>query len=429
MFLDNAGNFHKGWNEWWFLTDPEAFVYRHLPVSSDNHILQDVQMINKPFTSSKYWDTIVDRDPATRMFGMEPLTMQNTRFETNAKEIVIQYSCSRKLTHFISLYEELSGDSRHSDKHYVLMPDFRWHMIYEKDGVVTARIRFPQRGHYSVRLSAQYNIEGKTEAVTCFQYRVFYDGRRSVGFPKGLDQAWGEQPEFLAAGFKVIKPLQPYIKTKDGYVVIKLKLPSSGILPNKHRLINSTYDSERLKCVYAEKRGNLITYYIQCPETGEYKFEIYAKYDNQDPNGGYFVGAAFFIQSSALRPVCYPHPSPRDFNTHFAGPNEHFYKMGLSTDTKSSTLTLTDRKAKLHIKKYKPTSILVEIFTKADKINKDRYLKVVQNDNECIVTISEPQLAGFYWIELYAAPHDTDTYPYAGSFCLPYKCTKIFPTK
>ena len=265
-------------------------------MTRDSAISLDLQMIKNPYTSAKKWDTMVEQSPETYAFKMQPLSHPDTRITTKASELILKYSCQVKLSHYVSLVrQEVKGNSLYSTE----LQDF-WYIIYEKNGIVTIHIRFPNEGVYILKLLAKVatgDEQLKAKTMRSLMYRITYNGKSGVSFPQGLGHNWGEQPDYLAAGFSIVEPASTVIITKDGFVKVKQSLPSTGYVANLHHLVKSEVIGNSIKktnldqYVYGEKSKDEITYYIQCPVAGEYRFEIYAKYDNSS-NGGYYVGVA-----------------------------------------------------------------------------------------------------------------------------------------
>ena len=199
LYIVNQGGktFIKGWNEWWFLTEPESFIYTHLPMMRDGTISLDHQMIKNSYTSAKIWDIMVERSPATYAFKMKPLSHSETRITTNESVLVLKYSCQVKLYHCVSLeMQEVNGNSFTSTK----LQD-SWYILYEKNGIVTVHIRFPKAGVYILRLLAKVitgDEQVKAKTIQSLMYRITYNGKSGVPFPHGLGHNWGELPNFLA---------------------------------------------------------------------------------------------------------------------------------------------------------------------------------------------------------------------------------------
>ena len=386
-------------------------MYSHIPMSDDKTLLSEQQMVKKPQLDSEKWDTQIERTPAAYHFAIEPVTHQETRIKVEEDELVIKYRCKEGLEHFVNVYflqnntiQQLNDTS---------------HVLYESEGAVHGHIRFKKAGVYFVNFVAEVKNghDMIKHPITSLIYRITFAGKGANPFPQVLHSKLGLHPDFENSGFQLISPTSPVVATTNGCATITIKLPTKGVISNIASFYKSEANSSReLKgLVYCEKKGNMARYYIQCPERGEYKFGIFSKYKEGE---SLQLAMVFLITcQNAGNPVYY-HPED---SIALAGPNAHFYQIGLTTDQNASTLKFVDDHVSLNIKKTIPASLMVELKSSC-KVKSEELLKIDETDELLKVTVKKPNVPGYYWLTMYAKKGSkSGSYSHAGCFCIPYK--------
>ena len=294
-------------------------------------------------------------------------------------------------------------------------------MLYAiKDNEVTVDVCLPGRGSYSLKilgevLTPNWPNEGKADVPVerLFWYKIDYDGAgKSDSFiPSRTGAEWGMTAHFQAAGFELIYPESPVIETKDGMCQIQMQLPTFGVFPTFHRLHHDSANTSQLQsCVYGEKTGNFVTYYIRCPYQGEYRFEIYYLPQRNTTGSGHYNGAAFLIQckETCKDAFCYT------ASEKLGGPLPVFYaRFGLRAETSDSTVKLRDGKADLTFQKTRPVKLFATL--QAGK-GKSTSVKETNTDDATTFHI-EASGEGFHFFKLYACEANENSGPLVATYC------------
>ncbi|KAH3856025.1 uncharacterized protein LOC127871145 [Dreissena polymorpha] len=84
----------------------------------------------------------------------------------------------------------------------------------------------------------------------------------------------GAQPKFSDLGLSALSHIEPEIRTNDNQMEIKLKCKDN--LKVTHQLINCRTDEEKSEYVFTQTLHGTISFIISLPESGYYKFQIFA---------------------------------------------------------------------------------------------------------------------------------------------------------
>lgn len=84
----------------------------------------------------------------------------------------------------------------------------------------------------------------------------------------------GAQPKFSDLGMSCLSQIEPEIRTNDNQLEIKLKINKP--LKVTHQLINTRDNSDHSQFVFTQTYHGTITFIINLPESGYFKFQIFA---------------------------------------------------------------------------------------------------------------------------------------------------------
>lgn len=90
----------------------------------------------------------------------------------------------------------------------------------------------------------------------------------------------GAQPKFAELGLSALSNIDPEIRTNDNQLEIKLKYKDP--VKVTHQLINTREDKEMSEFVFTQTLHGTISFIINLPESGFYKFQIFALPANDD---------------------------------------------------------------------------------------------------------------------------------------------------
>ena len=396
------------------MTDPEAFVETHLPMARDGSLLTELQMVQAPWQSSAKWDEKAERKPAAYQFGISPLSHPERMITTKQNELTIKYHSEAKLSHYVNIYFKNGSNLEKVNA--------SWCVMYELDGIIFANIRFQHAGVYHVKFGAE--VKEGDDAITgtlqSLLYRISFEGKGAKPYPKALYGKLGLQAAFYNSGFQLIHPRSPIISTSTGLATVTLQLPTTGVVSNTVRFYDAS-DSGKKEVpglLYGQKKGKMARYFIQCPEKGEYAFAVASKCKKGETLQW---AAVLLISCTNVNSPVYHHPVDVNVCVQLAGPNSHFYDLGLTTNQYSSTVAFVDDVAVLHIKKTKPVVLSVKLKSQLE-VNSEELLKKDETKEQLKITVDKPNIPGYYWLVLYAKDEKQEgLLPYAGCFCLPYK--------
>lgn len=84
----------------------------------------------------------------------------------------------------------------------------------------------------------------------------------------------GHQPKFGELGLSAFSHIEPDIRTNDNQLEIKLKCKDA--LKVTHQLINCRTDQEVSEYVFTQTLHGVISFIVSLPESGFYKFQLFA---------------------------------------------------------------------------------------------------------------------------------------------------------
>ena len=386
----------------------------HIPLDG-NTILTAEQHMAKPITDPKLWAEMALISPQAVQYGIKPLTHPRSLITTSTGEVVIQYVCEFPLSQFTNVEKtEIRGNTR---TNIPLAHDASKKMVamFRSGNLTTIMARFTEPGIFELHISAY--IENGPESLkvpqAILQYGIHNTGRAKPFPVTQYGTEWGETKNFLDAGFSILYPKQAIVKSTNGIAMFQIQLPTSGVLPNMFQLVHCDSDGNSSECdeyVRAEQRGDRATYLIQCPKVGEYRLDIFVKYDGKS----FTAGAAVLIQCEK------PMDNVIEYNSkkQLFGTNKHFHDLGFVTSAKSTTIHARNGTARLRVKKTRPA----EIFATLNKLGSDsseQYVKGAE-DGDMITFNINPTEMGVYAFELYASKPNIRSKGFAGRFLVSY---------
>ena len=383
-----------------------------MPLDGDT-IQPSEQHMENPITDPKQWAEMALMSPQAVQYGIKPLTHPKNLIETSTGEVIIQYTCGFPFNQYI----KVAKISKNATTRTVSEGDSldRLVALFTSSNTCTIMTRFTEPGTYEVELWA--NIENGHAALKATEKVLHYsitNTGRAKPLPRERDNQWGASRNFLDAGYLIVYPKSAIIKTSNGVAMIQVKLPTKGICPNMLRLYHSDKQGKVTRCddyVNAEQRGNMATYFVQCPEVGEYKLEVCAKYDTKTE--GLSVGAGFLIQcdTPAQNSIKFGNKS------RLLGTNEHFHDLGFVTSAKSTTIHVRNGTARLRVKTTQPA----EIFATLNKLGSDSSEQLRGTQEGDLITFNiNPTEKGLYAFELYASKPNIKNKGFAGRFLVSY---------
>ena len=367
--------------------------------------------MNTPITDPKLWAEMALVSPQAVHFGIKSLTHPQALIKTSTGEVVIQYTCEFPLAQYTHVKKsQIKGNTRTS---ITLTDDSSDKMVamFTSGKKTTIVTRFTEPGTFELIVSA--NIENGPNILKEPQHIMHYaieNTGRATPFPvTKYGREWGATRNFLDAGFSILYPKEASVKSTDGIAMVQIQLPTSGVLPNMFQLVHCDIygkSSECHVCVRAEQQGDVAVYLIQCPKVGEYRLEIFVKFERES----FDLGAAVLIQCDK------PMKNVIEYNSNkqLFGTNKLFHDLGFVTSAKSTTLYVKNGTARLRVKQTRPAEIFATIKKLGNDSNK-QYMINTQKDEFITFNIS-PSEKGQYLLQLFASKPKCKTKEFAGRF-------------
>ena len=399
----------------WFITDPDQFVFSHLPFDGDNVTLSD-QLKRMPFTTVQGFTKVPYQHPKVAAYQMKPLSHKNQIIQTKSSLLKIRFKCTKK--NYLDFATKLEKKSGVVNKQYIVTTYPNRCVICQVGDQLHVTINLPGDGTYMFRLMGKPVKGDDTSTNVLISYKIFNRGQKDLPqYFSECNEIFGMYPKFRAAGYKVKMPKKgAVISSKNGRAKVKLHLPSRGEIPNSHKLFVEEDNRYReLKdCVYGEREGKNVKYRIRCPVVGTYYFQLlYKPEQGRGVNEGYYHGGCYQIR---CKKACKDEERFID-NTSWGGPTRQFYNLGLTISAKGSTLPVVSGRVQLVVLK---TRSNVNVWAQLhNKLHVADSCLTKTTDKEFTTFTLQPPVRGYYFIKLYAS--NTNSGPEVALYCVKYK--------
>lgn len=261
-YLDIDGKFHRLFDEFWFLTDPDTFVYDHFPTHSIWQLLEkpiDIEEFNKkPSLTEK-----------SRELGFQLISHQQP-LVTFQDEVTIRFGT--ETFPLSNILAELKDSENKELNHHRCM-----RRIDEKTFEV--RVVPPEVGQYSLQLfgKAKDYRHAKFRKLMEYTLRCEKVSEKQVKFPEHA-KAWGMEPNYAELGFA------------DSVLSLSVLNSDSNELSftvEQTKVVNMTVDLKTVEetntnlkeCVLVTAKDKMKVVYVRFPQTGYYRLDIFAEGD------------------------------------------------------------------------------------------------------------------------------------------------------
>lgn len=274
-FLDLNGKFHRRFDEFWFLTDPEVFAYDHYPSHSKWQLLDDPLSIDefnkKPsltersrelgFQLKSHREPIVDFDNEVSVsFATEtfPLSNITADLKNDDGEEMNEYRCMKRLD----------------------------------DKTFEVRVVPPRPGEYSLTLygRAKDYRHAKYRKLMEYTLRCDHTYENGVVFPSH-SKAWGPEPNYAELGFAdTIQTLSVFQSDTEEFTIqldqtknvpVFAELKAASDIKTELKGYTMITAIENAKCVH-----------IRFPSSGYYRLDVYAEGESEK----YEYAALFLLE-------------------------------------------------------------------------------------------------------------------------------------
>ncbi len=397
---DSTNTYNKQWDETWFISNPEIFAVRHLPLTHAHQIDIKKQGIDIPYKDVTSWDSDLCYDAIAVACKLEPISYKKGVIVTHDNTAKLKFSSSiyGEAAFFYQSMEALSG--KNVSNHVLL---------YSTSGRLVCDIRLPGAGDYILKIGlSDEAMNGKLRKNVrnmCYIFTIRGTGSESYEpYPK--KQVWGPLPEMIVSGCRIVNYQGPVLTTKSGLVQVTIQLPVSGICPIWMQLHDKEGNAQSGQCVYVERQGQILTGHVACPRIGNFELSASAKFQK---GNSYTPLARWMIvcESRAAEKDMFPdYSSPYPY-----GPHPNIIPLGLRVVSPlSSTILAKDGCATLLLMTERPLSIISKLFTSSGEVY-DKYLSSINEETEGNKINIHLRIAkiGIYKLDIYAGENTCRT--------------------
>ena len=289
-------------NEFYFLPNPEEFIYTHLP-NDDKW-----QLLARPVTVQEFQEMVYLKPP---FFDLNLRLLDHRRCIQYASdgEIEIQVGLPQKKRRFLyQLWISTAGKDDQSNMLSEVGLDRFVFMEYDED-FVNFRVVFPIAGKFKLELFSRADTCDDFNAydLVC-SYIIFCDDPKQdcKPMPENTRREWGPGPDMEVAGLKPITHKKGLVECANGTVEMKFKQERDVKVLAK--LQSNSLSQEALgNYTLSHKEGEEIVFNIKLPEAGDYALNLYAK--DADEKGPYPSVCTYLLTSETAAFDTTPFPS------------------------------------------------------------------------------------------------------------------------
>ena len=256
-------------NEVYFLTNPQQFVYSHIPIDDEGS-----QLLARPVTMREFTEMAYLK-PAFFDLGLRLL--EHRKCVLHAIEGEIDFQIGTPVGKRRTFMYRLWMSNKQSMDNIKLE---RFCIMQQKNDTLFCRIYFPKAGKFKLEMFGR-DADDKSEGNYCKQICAFiiHCDKPAEGvkaFPENNRREWGPGPDLEAAGLLPLSHDDAMIEAEDGTVIVRFK--AERAVEILHHLHSNTKTKEDLKGQIVhymdDDKGELVVY-IRLPETGDYALNLF----------------------------------------------------------------------------------------------------------------------------------------------------------
>lgn len=259
-------------NEFYFLPDPDQFIWTHFP--DDNKW----QLLKKAVTIQQFENHYYVRE-RFHILGMSSLqtTKINCVADTREGEVEFQFGLPKERSaNYRFKYMLYRSKATASESRVDVFLD-RFVLFEQREDVLRFALRFPIKGSFKLDIYGLDVEEGDVFDLCCTYIINCPQGKTNcLPLPDCPPVGWGPVPETAMAGLKPISHNQAEVTSKDGYVEIRLGKERALAF---HQLLKHSIIDEATLSKYSitEMDDNQATVYLRLPQKGEYALKLFAQ--------------------------------------------------------------------------------------------------------------------------------------------------------
>ncbi|KAK3099611.1 hypothetical protein FSP39_007024 [Pinctada imbricata] len=319
---ENRGSYKTQcrFREFYFLTDPEIFIYDHFPDDEKWQLLA-----RKVSYAEARKMAALRADFFRHELNLRSHPEANVTSEDGNITFTIGLPKDIRMSFVYKLYR--SKQSRESID--PLRSELERYVFLERDSdehVIRAGIRLPSEGRYLFEIHGSENVESHHALLVT--YVIICTGIKDIvkPLPPNIRQEWGPGEDTLDMGMVPVTHKKGQIEADDGDAEITFNLEKD--LEFKHDLIKGDKDIPIPEGhVVHTIEGSKMNINVRLPEPGEYALNVLAK-DRMKKTR--FSPACTYLVSCDEEPL-QSKPFPKIDGRHI-GPNEFFSELGLKEE-------------------------------------------------------------------------------------------------
>ncbi|KAJ8317703.1 hypothetical protein KUTeg_005607 [Tegillarca granosa] len=271
--LTASGEFQYEFDDHFFMTDPNKFIYTHFP--DDEHL----QMLTTPVTLEEFCNMPI-MTPHFFMLGLGLFDHKEHKLYSKGETtITLLYPSDRKHYHFT-----FSIHPSHEEEEFQGVKFNRFGMLEANKGKVTFTLRLPRKDTYVFYVYAKEELPDKKDSMFT-QVCEFKIEQQEVldplprPFPPCPYQSWGPGSSFYQYNLET-NQCGSIIIAKGGSAKFEIKAPKA--MQYRTRMVQHNTNSEFEGYVTYKTVDDKTVFSVTVPEKGEYGLEIYAKDPDTD---------------------------------------------------------------------------------------------------------------------------------------------------
>lgn len=295
--LTTSGDIQHGLDDHFFLTIPSRFIYTHFPDDQQWQLLE-------PQVTMEQFSNMPVMTPHFFLLGLDIIS-HNTYQVTSQGEttITLRYPTNCPPFHFtFSIHPNVKNDEGEGQKLN------RYGMLEAHDGIITFRLRLPEKGSYNFFVYAKEDSPEKKDSMfaqVC-EYKIVQEEVLSPvakPFPPCAYQSWGPGSAFYLFGM-LTEHTNAVITTQGGQATLIVTTPK--IMQYRTRLVQFQDATDFEGYVIHRTTGNETKFSITAPGRGEFGFEIYAKDPDIDSKKMRHVAQYLVVCEEDVKPMQLP---------------------------------------------------------------------------------------------------------------------------
>ncbi|XP_060078850.1 uncharacterized protein LOC132558320 [Ylistrum balloti] len=395
---ENRGTFktHVRFRDYYFLTDPEMFIYDHFPDD------EKFQLLARPLTYEEARDAAALRSDFFRHdLYLRSHPTCRVHCPDGTVTFVLGMKKKKSMAFVYKLYRskgsrEIASSSRNTLDRYVFL---------ERDideGDIRATIRCPVEGQYLFELHGSETNETHHALLVTYIIECTGTSASCKPLPPNMRQEWGPGEDTKDMGMTAVTHKKGEVEAEDGDAEIKFTLQKD--LEFRHDLIRGEKDEpvSNRHIMHSIENGKMAIN-LRLPEPGEYSLNVLAKERHKKTR---FAPACSYLVSCQDEPIqTKPFPDIEEGN--HLGPNDEFRKLGFSEEDPwpSYISNLVTGEFRMHIKRppgvYVFATLVFEEGLKKEAY--DNYVMCDTQDDTVTITSIFPK-HGSYKLTVFARP-------------------------